>query len=99
MHSYEYIVERIDGDYAYLRRTDESEDDLKLVARAILPPEIMEGIRACLKTHCTVLTAPTCGILRRDFGNVAPLRTQNSSLSPTIWNGQAGTSSFQTRPG
>lgn len=39
----EYIVERIDGDYAHLRRTDFIEEDLKLVARAILPPEIKEG--------------------------------------------------------
>jgi hypothetical protein len=45
MNIYEYIVEKIDGDYAHLRRTDEREGDLKLVARAILPPDIMEGIR------------------------------------------------------
>lgn len=38
-----YVVERIDGDYAMLRRTDEPEDELKMVARALLPPEIMEG--------------------------------------------------------
>ena len=38
-----FVVERIDGDYAYLRRTDEETDDLKLVARALLPQEIMEG--------------------------------------------------------
>ena len=30
-------------DYAHLRRTDMETDDLKLVARALLPPEIMEG--------------------------------------------------------
>jgi len=45
MSSLEYIVECIDGDYAHLRRTDAPEIDLKLVARAILPPEIMEGVR------------------------------------------------------
>ena len=33
----------IDGDYANLKRTDIESDDLKLVARALLPPEIMEG--------------------------------------------------------
>ncbi len=38
-----FVVERIDGDYAYLRRTDEVMDELKLVARALLPQEIMEG--------------------------------------------------------
>lgn len=41
----EYIIERIDGDYAQLRRTDVQENDLKLVARALLPPEIIEGTR------------------------------------------------------
>ncbi len=40
-----YIVESIDGDYANLRRTDIESDDLKLVARALLPPEIREGSR------------------------------------------------------
>lgn len=39
----EYIVEKIDGDYAYLRRTDKTIDDLTQVARALLPPEIAEG--------------------------------------------------------
>lgn len=38
-----YVVESIDGDYANLRRTDAPSDDLKLVARALLPPEIREG--------------------------------------------------------
>ena len=38
-----YEVASIDGDYAHLRRTDMETDDLKLVARALLPPEIMEG--------------------------------------------------------
>lgn len=45
MNSYQYIVEIIDGDYAHLRRCDEPEAELKLVARAILPPEIMEGMK------------------------------------------------------
>ncbi len=42
-----YIVERIDGDYAMLRREDETDADAepKMVARALLPPEIMEGTR------------------------------------------------------
>ena len=38
-------VVNIDGDYANLKRTDIESDDLKLVARALLPPEIMEGSR------------------------------------------------------
>lgn len=40
-----YEVMSIDGDYANLRRTDVQSDDLKLVARALLPPEIVEGSR------------------------------------------------------
>jgi len=53
--------------------------------------------RACLKNHYAALTAPLCGILRCNFGNVAPLRTQNCAFSPTKWNAQPGTSIFQTR--
>ena len=40
-----YVVESIDVDYANLKRTDMEVDDLKLVARALLPAEIMEGSR------------------------------------------------------
>ena len=43
METFYYIVESIEGDYANLRRTDIESDDLKLVARALLPPEIVEG--------------------------------------------------------
>lgn len=45
MGPYEYVVEQIDGDYARLRRVDEPEEDLKLVARALLPEDIGEGTR------------------------------------------------------
>lgn len=45
MNTFEYIVESIDGDYAHLRRMDVESDELKLVARALLPPEIVEGSR------------------------------------------------------
>ena len=40
-----FVVERIDGDYAYLRRTDEEQNELRLVARALLPEAINEGSR------------------------------------------------------
>lgn len=43
MNTFQYIVESIDGDYAHLRRMDDENGDLKLVARALLPPEIVEG--------------------------------------------------------
>ena len=45
METWYYEVVSIDGDYANLKRTDTETDDLKLVARALLPPEIMEGSR------------------------------------------------------
>lgn len=38
-----YTVARIDGDYAWLRCTDVQEDDLLIVARALLPEDIDEG--------------------------------------------------------
>lgn len=40
-----YIVAGIDGDYANLRKEDEPDGELKLVARALLPAEITEGSR------------------------------------------------------
>ena len=40
-----FEVERIDGDYAYLKRTDEAQDEPRLVARALLPDTIREGTR------------------------------------------------------
>lgn len=38
-----YIVEKIDGDYAHLRQAEHPEEELKLVARALLPDNIEEG--------------------------------------------------------
>ena len=43
METWYYEVISIDGDYAHLKRTDIESDDIKLVARALLPPEIVEG--------------------------------------------------------
>ncbi len=45
METWFYVVESIDGDYANLRRTDIESEDLKLVARALLPDGIAEGTR------------------------------------------------------
>lgn len=45
MGPFEYIVEQIDGDYAQLRRTDEPGHERKLVARALLPGNLEEGMR------------------------------------------------------
>ncbi|MCI6652513.1 MAG: DUF3006 domain-containing protein [Ruminococcus sp.] len=43
MGPYYYIVEKISGDYAFLKRTDIDENDLMQVAMALLPPDIEEG--------------------------------------------------------
>ena len=43
METWYYEVVSIDGDYANLKRTDVELDDIKLVARALLPAEIMVG--------------------------------------------------------
>ena len=43
METWFYEVVSIDGDYANLRRTDIESNDLKLVARALVPAEILEG--------------------------------------------------------
>lgn len=50
MNTFYYIVDNIDGDYAHLARTTEAGEriegeETKLVARALLPDTIMEGIR------------------------------------------------------
>lgn len=56
MNRFEYTVESIDGDYAHLRRTDIESDELKLVARALLPPEIMEGTKLLYEwMQCSIM--------------------------------------------
>lgn len=45
METWYYEVVSIDGDYANLKRIDKEVNDLKLVARALLPVEIMVGSR------------------------------------------------------
>ena len=45
MNTFLYEVVSIDGDYAHLKRIDILSDELKLVARALLPQEIAEGTR------------------------------------------------------
>lgn len=43
METWYYEVISIDGDYANLKRTDIDSEDMKLVARALLPEGIQEG--------------------------------------------------------
>lgn len=50
METWYYEVVSIDGDYANLKRTDIETEDVKLVARALLPAEVQEGGR--LKYEC-----------------------------------------------
>lgn len=45
MNTFQYQVVSIDGDYANLKRIDVESNEMKLVARALLPPEIMEGTK------------------------------------------------------
>lgn len=45
METWYYEVISIDGDYANLKRLDIESDDLKLVARTMLPDNISEGSR------------------------------------------------------
>lgn len=45
MNVFFYEVVSLDGDYANLKRTDIDSDDLKLVARALLPFETAEGTK------------------------------------------------------
>lgn len=45
MNTFYYEVISIDGDYANLKRTDIESDEVKLVARALLPADIAEGTK------------------------------------------------------
>ena len=45
----DYIVEKIDGDYAMLKRMDKPEEELKCVARALLPAEIWKELSFIMK--------------------------------------------------
>lgn len=45
MKAFDYVVESIEGDYANLRQLGAESDELKLVARALLPDAIMEGMK------------------------------------------------------
>lgn len=55
METWYYEVVTIDGDYAHLKRTDVEINDLKLVARALLPEQIAVGSRLkyeCMQYEC-----------------------------------------------
>ena len=45
MEPHTYIVEKIEGDYAYLKQTDAENPELFQVAMALLPPTVDVGTR------------------------------------------------------
>lgn len=52
MEPKDYIIKRIDGDYAVLIRTDIKDDDEFLVARALLPEFVDEGTKLHWENLC-----------------------------------------------
>ena len=68
MGIFDYEVIQIDGDYAHLRNLDRPEDELKLVARALLPQEIQEGSR--LHYECFEYTLTGIIVKRPDFSSL-----------------------------
>ena len=45
MGPYEYLLTKIDGDYAYLTRTDVQGEEPLFIARALLPDTVFEGAK------------------------------------------------------
>ncbi len=52
MGPYDYLLIRMDGDYALLKRVDQPAEELLPVARALLPPEAEEGSRLHYENLC-----------------------------------------------
>jgi len=45
MGPFDYVVVKLYGDYADLKRTDIESDELLMIARALLPDEVEEGTK------------------------------------------------------
>lgn len=45
LNTFWYEVAGIDGDYVHLKRIDVESEETKLVARALVPPEVAEGMK------------------------------------------------------
>ncbi len=45
MGPYDYVVEKIEGEYAYLRRVDLPEEEPLFIAMALLPQEVDVGTK------------------------------------------------------
>ena len=54
----DYVTEKIDGDYAYLRQVKHPEEELKCVARALLPENIAEGTYLAYEMMQYTITEP-----------------------------------------
>ncbi len=60
MGPYEYLLVRIDGDYALLKRMDRPSEELLPIARALLPPEAGEGSLLRFENLCyTIIESQT----------------------------------------
>jgi len=45
MGPFDYVVVKLYGDYADLKRTDIESDELLMIARALLPDDVEEGTK------------------------------------------------------
>ena len=80
METWYYEVVSIDGDYANLKRCDIESDDLKLVARALLPPEIMEGSRLKYELMQYEINLVTYNLEVGDIKNAAEIYAKNTVI-------------------
>ena len=89
-----YTVARIDGDYAWLRRTDKPEDDLLIVARALYGAMVsgaFSGVTAgasleeVMVTYLASLTGVNIDTLREWMPADSVLRWIPISLPPPGW--------------
>lgn len=85
METFYYVVVSIDGDYANLKRTDIESDDLKLVARALLPAEIMEGSN--LKYEFMQYSICQSGGLQEHAGSLQRIQATGTRRQPTAQPG------------
>lgn len=57
MGPYEYLLVRLDGDYAILQPMDADKTESLLVARALLPQEADEGMKIRYENFCYTILA------------------------------------------
>ena len=59
MGPYEYLLIRIDGDYADLQRVDQDGMEPLRIARALLPPEVRTAATPPVRPNSRVTLSPT----------------------------------------